>query len=208
MKKLILSLGIVLFAISILLSGCDNLTPKKKTVTNMPAGAELQEAYDALLKKIGITDPEIYEFSCLFNPSLTGKPENNHASMSMTLVNPSDKNKLIDYVYSLTDGTVIGPREVTLSVGRGSNEVFIEKYEEFQDNLFKRDYFPPFSKFDEMYKNAEEKAGYGEECYIRRFGVKIKRDSKEEISLEIKSTKSRTAYKMYYFDKNGNMTGK
>lgn len=207
MKRKISTLATVILSIGLLFTSCGQM-PTSKTYTAMPSGEEMQKAYDDLLKKADLTDPEFYEFSCSFKPSMTGKAEKNYASMAMTVVSPTDKNKLIEYIYMFHEGKITGPREITLSQGIGSDEVFIEKYEEFAGNLFKRDYFPAFSKVDEMCKVATEKANYGKACYVGRYNVEIKRDPKNDISITVNSTKSITASKTSFFDKDGNILEK
>ncbi len=175
--------------------------PSAKTYKNLPTGAEIEQAYNALIKKTGVAEPELLEIQAYFHKSIISDDKNS-ASVSINIVDPKNKNNVVEYSYSLASGSMSGPEKVTLSSGVGSNEKFLDKYEDFKEFLFKRSDFPAFSKVDEMVATAIEKSGYGTDCYVT--GFTWKSDNINKFSIGVQSTRSVTASKSSYFNKEGN----
>lgn len=170
-------------------------------LNEIASSAQIKTAFEAIEKVAGITDPELMELSM----GCHKMPGRVSTSFNVQMVSPKDKNKIINYSYDFKSGKVDEPREVTLSSGIGSDEKFIDKYEDFKDFLFKKEDMVSFDKYDAIYKKAIEISSYKpDECYIDN--VTVNREGKKVKNyLKVHSTKSVTAYKNMYFDKEGNV---
>ena len=102
----------------------------------MPDSDQIEEAYESILEKADVDDPELMEVWISFSKSIAGS-DRDDSHMSVKLVSPKDKNKVLWYRYDFPEKRVREPEEVTLTTGLGSTEKFIDTYEGFKSSLFK-----------------------------------------------------------------------
>ena len=167
---------------------------------------EYEGVLDKLLKKAGATDAEIMEISSNYRPARGVISTSN--TYTVQLVNPSDKNKIVEYRLDGEKGTITGPSAITLSQGVGSNEKFVDTYDGFKDHLFKKSDLD-FSKVPVIWKDALDRSAkeYNTECYVNNVDVEMKEignKMRPYYYVRIQSTRSITASKSYYYDGQGN----
>ncbi len=172
----------------------------------MPNGDQIEEAYEAVLKKIGASDdPELMEVYVGFSKSTTG-PAGDDSHLSVELVSPKDKNKIVSCRYDFNKRQAREPQEVTLTSGLGSTETFIDTYDGFKATLFKRADVLPFDKAGAIYEEAIAKSGYGaDKCYVTKFHCKRFPSNGLNTSIEVQSTRSGSASKGFAVDKEGHV---
>lgn len=168
----------------------------------MPDGDQLEEAYNAILEKANVDDPELMEVYISFGKSIAD-PNSDRAHISLQLVSPANKNKLVSYHYDFQGKQVEGPQEVTLTTGIGSSEKFIDTYDGFKASLFKKSDILDFDKADEVYRKAVAKSEYApKDCYVD--GLQFRYfPSGLRGSVAVQSTRSTSAHKSFYIDKAG-----
>lgn len=171
----------------------------------MPNGDQIAEAYDAILEKADADDPELMEVHVSFSKSITG-PERDDSNLSVKLVSPKDKNKIVFYRYDFPEKRVREPVDVTLTTGIGSTEKFIDTYDGFRASLFKKSDILHFDKADEVYQEAIAKSEYGaKDCYIDGLQFMYFPNGLRG-SVAVQSTRSSSAHKSFSIDREGNMT--
>lgn len=181
-------------------------TTEGKVLTELPNSSEMSEAMDLIIKKAGfssIDEVEFFELGSDYSPSII---EGNDASVYVeaTLVDKKDKNKLLNYTFTFSDGVVSEGEEVILTSGIGSSEEIVEGYESFKSNLFKMSDIPSFAKMDDMKKIALEKSGYKkDDQYISSYSSGYSHMGRFETYMFVKHKKVTTMSKSIYFDKNG-----
>ena len=177
----------------------------REVLHQMPNSDQIEEAYDAILEKADVDDPELMEVGIYFSKSITG-PESDDSHMSVQLVSPKNKNKILSYRYDFPEKRVREPREVTLTTGLGSTEKFIDTYDGFKASLFKKSDIMDFDKADDVYKEVIEKSGYGaDKCFVHDLQFKYFPTGLHG-SVDVQSTRSITASKGYDVDKAGQTT--
>lgn len=172
----------------------------------MPDGDQIEEAYEAILEKAGVDDPELMEVYINFDKD-EHDPANDRAHMGVQMVSPENKNKIVAYLYDFQNKQVEDPRELTLSTGLGSKETFIDTYDGFKDQLFKKSDITDFGKAEELYKEAIAKSGYEpKDCYVNQWQFKYDNNGVPRGDLGVQSTRSISARKGFSVDKAGNLT--
>lgn len=171
----------------------------------MPDGDQIEEAYDAILEKADVDDPELMEVHISFSKSITG-PERDDSNLSVKLVSPKNKNKIVFYRYDFPEKRVREPVEVTLTTGIGSTEKFIDTYDGFKTSLFKKSDILDFDQVDEVYQEAIAKSEYGaKDCYVDGLQFTYFPNGLRG-SVAVQSTRSTSAHKNFSIDKKGIMT--
>ena len=177
----------------------------REVLHQMPDSDQIKEAYDAILEKAGIDDPELMEVHVSFSRSMAG-PEQDDSNLSVKLVSPQDKNKIVFYRYDFPEKRVREPMEVTLTTGLGSTEKFIDTYDGFKASLFKRSDILDFDKADDVYQQAIARSDYKpEDCYVDGLQFMYFPNGLRG-SVGVQSTRSTSAHKSFSVDKDGNMT--
>lgn len=167
---------------------------------------EIEKAIETLKKKIDNSPLEILELRDNFSKSIIRASDDNNY-IYLKVVSKADKNKIVEYTYNYAQDNVTGPVPVTLSQGIGSNEKFIEKYEEFKPFLFTETEMPDLKKLPSILADAIKRSGYGEECHVENCTIqRSEQDEKGaiEISVSVQSNKSITASKTFTYDAAGN----
>ena len=132
----------------------------------MPDSYQIEEAYGTTLEKAGTGDPKLMEVQVRFSKSIAG-PERDDSNLSVKLVSPQNKNKIVSYRYDFLEKRVREPVDVTLMTGIGSTEKFTDTYDGFKASLFKKSDILDFDKADDAYREAITKSGYGpKDCYL------------------------------------------
>ena len=169
----------------------------------MPTGDQIEEAYDAILDKAGVKDPELLEVYISFSKSIAS-PQSDRAHMSMQLVSPQNKNKVVHYLYDFGKKQVEGPQEVTLSSGLGAKEEFIDTYDGFKNGLFRKSEIMDFDEADDVYKKAIAKSGYTpKDSYVDNLQFKYSPRVGLKGIVSVQSTRSSSASRHYSVDKAG-----
>ncbi|GAB3643417.1 hypothetical protein [Spirosoma arcticum] len=184
----------------------DDLENRGDIQHQMPDGDQIEEAYEAILEKAGVDDPELMEVYISFNKS-NNDPAGDRAHMSVQMVSPENKNKIVAYSYDFQGKQVEDPREVTLSSGLGSKEKFIDTYDGFKEVLFKKSDITDFDKAEDVYKEAIAKSGYEpKDCYVDQLQFKYDNNGVPRGDVGVQSTRSISAHKGFSVDKEGNLT--
>ena len=171
----------------------------------MPDGDQIQEAYDAILEKAGVDDPELLEIEIDFSKSIAGA-DRDDSNLSLKLVSPKDRNKILFYRYDFPKKKVREPEEVTLTTGIGSTEKFIDTYDGFKASLFKKSDIMDFDKADDVYKETIDKSTYGaDKCYVSSLHFMYFPTGLSG-RVSVQSTRSSSASKSFLVDKDGNAT--
>ncbi|GAB3495473.1 hypothetical protein GCM10027341_12890 [Spirosoma knui] len=171
----------------------------------MPDGDQIDEGYKAILEKAGVDDPELLELYVNFSKSSIER-EKDRADLSLKLVSPTDKNKIVSYRYDFQNKEVEGPQEVTLSTGIGSREAFIDTYDGFKNSLFRKQAIVDFDQAGDIYQAAIAKSGYKpEDCYVNQLQFMYFPNGLRG-SVAVQSTRSPSAHKSFSVDKEGNLT--
>lgn len=171
----------------------------------MPDGDQIEEAYDAILEKADVDDPELMEVHVSFSKS-SMNPEQDDSNLSVKLVSPQNKNKIVFYRYDFPQKRVREPVEVTLTTGIGSTEKFIDTYDGFKASLFKKSDILDFDKVDEVYQEAITKSEYGpNDCYVDGLQFMYFPNGLRG-SVAVQSTRSTSAHKNFSIDRRGTMT--
>lgn len=183
--------------------GC-NSNEATHTILGTKEG-EIEKAVDALKKKIDNSPLEILEFRNQYSKSII-KASDDNDYVYIKVVSKADKNKIVEYDYNFLQDNVTGPTPVTLSEGIGSNEKFIEKYEEFKPFLFTEKDMPDWKKVPAMFADAIKRSGYGDDCYVESYFVERAQNETGNVQarISVQSTKSRTASKYFTYDASGN----
>ena len=106
------------------------------------------------------------EVQVSFSKSIAG-PERDDSNLSVKLVSPQNKNKIVFYRYDFPEKRVREPVDATLTTGIGSTEKFIDTYDGFKASLFKKSDILDFDKADDAYREAIIKSGYEpKDCYL------------------------------------------
>lgn len=177
----------------------------REVLHQMPGSDQLSEAYDAILEKAGTRDPELMEVEIHFSKSISSAASDD-SHMSVKLVSPADKNKVLFYRYDYPKKEVREPREVTLTTGLGSTEKFIDTYDGFKASLFKKSDIMDFDKADDAYEKAVARSEYGaDKCYVDALQFKYFPNGLRG-SVSVQSTRSRSASKSFSIAKDGTMT--
>ena len=183
-------------------SGTEN---ERQVLHQMPDGDQIEEAYEAILEKADVDDPELMEVHVSFSKSIAG-PERDDSNLSVKLVSPKDKNKIVFYRYDFPEKRVREPVEVTLTTGIGSTEKFIDTYDGFKASLFKKSDILDFDKADDVYQEAIAKSEYGpKDCYVDGLQFMYFPNGLRG-SVAVQSTRSTSAHKSFSIDREGNMT--
>ena len=178
---------------------------KAAVLHQMPDDDQIEEAYDAILEKAGVDDPELMEIAVNFSRSIAG-PDHDDSHMSVKLVSPTNKNKILFYRYDFPENQVREPEEVTLTTGIGSTEKFIDTYDGFKASLFKKSEILDFEKADEVYKEAIAKSEYGaDKCYVDALQFMYFPNGLQG-RVSVQSTRSTSASKSFIVDKSGQTT--
>lgn len=177
----------------------------RQGLLQIPDGDLLEEGYEAILEKADVDDPELMEVHLNFSKSISELAANS-VTLSVQLVSPKDKNKLVEYEYDFNKKQVDGPTEVTITTGLGSTEKFIDTYDGFKQALFKKEDIMDFEKADEVYEQAIAKSGYeSKDCYVQRLDFEYDAAGKLDGYVSVQSTRSITANKSFSVDKEGNV---
>lgn len=172
----------------------------------MPTGDQIDEGYEAILEKADVDDPELMEVYISFSKS-TASPENERAHMSVQMVSPQNKNKMVQYQYDFGKKEIEGPQEMTLSSGLGAKEEFIDTYDGFKDGLFKKSEIMDFDEADDVYEKAIAKSKYEpKDCYVDNLQFKYSPRVGLKGSVGVQSTRSTSAHKNFVVDKSGTVT--
>ena len=178
---------------------------ENEVLHQMPDSDQIQDAYEAILEKAGTDDPELMEVDVHFSRSIAG-PNRDDSHMSVKLVSPEDKNKVLYCRYDFPEKRVREPEEVTLTTGIGSTEKFIYTYDGFKDSLFKKSDILDFDKADEVYKDAIAKSEYGsDKCYVDALQFMYFPNGLQW-RVSVQSTRSTSASKSFIVDKSGQTT--
>lgn len=176
---------------------------KGEAIHQMPDGDQLSEAYQAVLDKAGVDDPELLEVYISFSKSIAS-PESERAHMSVQMVSPQDKNKIVQYQYDFGKKEIEGPEPVTLSSGLGAKEEFIDTYDGFKDVLFKKSDIMDFEEADDVYEKAIVKSGYAlKDCYVDNLQFKYSPRVGLKGQVGVQSTRSTSASRHYSVEKTG-----
>ncbi len=171
----------------------------------MPDSDQIADAYDAMLAKAGADDPELMEVAIHFSRSMGGSSRDD-SHMSVKLVSPENKNKILYCRYDFSKKQVREPQEVTLTTGMGSTEKFIDTYDGFKSSLFKESDILNFDKADEVYEEAISKSEYGvDKCYVSSLQFMYFPNGLQG-RVEVQSTRSTSANKKFIVDKSGQIT--
>ena len=178
---------------------------EKDVLHQMPDGDQIEEAYEAILEKAGVDDPELLEIEVDFSRDLD-TPSRDDSNLSLKLVSPKDKNKILFYRYDFPEKKVREPEEVTLTMGIGSTEKFIDTYDGFKASLFKKSDIMDFDKADDVYKETIDKSTYGaDKCYVSNLHFMYFPTGLSG-RVSVQSTRSGSASKSFLVDKSGNAT--
>lgn len=176
---------------------------KSVAIHQMPDSDQIEEGYEAITDKADVDDPELLEVYISFSKSIAS-PESERAHMSVQMVSPQDKNKIVQYQYDFGKKEVEGPQPVTLSSGLGAKEEFIDTYDGFKDGLFKKSEIMDFDKADDVYEKAIAKSGYApKDCYVDNLQFKYSPRVGLKGSVGVQSTRSTSAHRNYSVDKAG-----
>ena len=174
------------------------------TLHEMPDEDLIEDAYEAILDKADVSDPEFMEIWVSFSKSIGGA-DRDDSHMSIQMVSPDDRNKIVSYRYDFPEKRLREPVEVTLTTGLGTREEFIDTYDDFKASLFKKSEIMDFDDIDELYKEAIEKSGYTpKDCYVNDLQFKYFPNGLRG-GLSVQSTRSSSAYKGFTIDKEGNI---
>lgn len=176
---------------------------KSVAIHQMPDSDQIEEGYEAILDKADVDDPELMEIYISFSKSIAN-PESERAHMSVQMVSPKNKNKIVQYQYDFGKKEVEGPNEMTLSSGLGAKEEFIDTYDGFKDGLFKKAEIMDFDKADDVYEKAIAKSGYEpKDCYVNNLQFKYSPRVGLKGIVDVQSTRSTSASRHYSVDKAG-----
>lgn len=167
---------------------------------------ELEKVYNALKDKINNKALEILDFNDYFSKNNINQYVHNNNTIRIKVVSEKDKNKIVEYDYDYVGDNITGPTPVTLSEGMGSNEKFIEKYEEFKPFLFTEKDMPDWKKIPAMFADAIKRSEYGTDCYVKDYTVERAQNETGavEARISVQSNKSITASKSFTYDAAGN----
>ncbi|MBD2705638.1 hypothetical protein IC229_33830 [Spirosoma sp. BT702] len=175
----------------------------RNVLHQMPDSDQIEDGYEAILKKADVDDPELLEVYVNFSKSIVGA-DSDDAHMSLQMVSPKDKNKIVSYRYMFGNEAVEGPEEVTISAGIGASEKFIDTYDGFKQVLFRKSDIMDFDKADDVYKEAVTKSGYdAKDCYVHQLMFKYMGNGELRGDVSVQSTRSTTAHKSFSVDKQG-----
>ncbi len=220
-----LNQSIITLSISLILTSCGSDKPTTETASSisqsepetvketsenngvvmhqMPTGDQIEEGYEAILDKADVDDPELMEVYISFSKSIAS-PESERSHMSVQMVSPQNKNKLVQYQYDFGKKEIEGPQEMTLSSGLGAKEEFIDTYDGFKDGLFKKSEITDFDEADDIYEKAIAKSGYEpKDCYVDNLQFKYSPRIGLKGQVGVQSTRSTSAHKNYSVDKGG-----
>ncbi len=176
---------------------------KPVAIHQMPDSDQIEEGYEAITDKADVDDPELMEIYISFSKSIAN-PESERAHMSVQMVSPQNKNKVVQYLYDFGKKEVEGPQEVTLSSGLGAKEEFIDTYDGFKNVLFKKSDIMDFDEADEVYEKAIAKSGYEpKDCYVDNLQFKFSPRVGLKGIVDVQSTRSTSASRHYSVDKAG-----
>jgi hypothetical protein len=176
---------------------------KGEVMHQMPTGDQIDEGYEAILEKADVDDPELLEVYVSFSKSIDS-PEIERAHMSVQMVSPQNKNKVVQYLYDFGKKEIEGPKEVTLSSGLGAKEEFIDTYDGFKGSLFKKSEIMDFDEADDVYEKAIAKSRYEpKDCYVNNLQFKYSPRVGLNGDVSVQSTRSTSAHKTFVVDKAG-----
>jgi hypothetical protein len=177
----------------------------ENTLHQMPTGDQIEEAYDAILDKADVKDPELMEVQISFSRHISSS-DRDDANLSVKMVSPENRNKVMFYRYDFGKQQVRAPAEVTLTTGIGSTEKFIDTYDGFKASLFKKSDILDFDKADAVYTDAIAKSAYGpDKCYVNNLHFMYFPNGLQG-RVEVQSTRSSSASKSFIVDKSGQTT--
>ena len=171
----------------------------------MPDGDQINEAYEAILKKAGTDDPELMEVQVSFSKHISSA-DRDDANLSVKLVSPENRNKIVFYRYDFGKQQVREPVDVTLTTGMGNTEQFIDTYDGFKASLFKKSAILDFDRADDVYRDAIAKSAYGpDKCYVNSLQFMYFPNGLQG-RVAVQSTRSSSASKSFIVDKSGQTT--
>ena len=177
----------------------------ESAIHQMPTGDQIEEAYDAILDKADVKDPELMEVQISFSKHISSS-DRDDANLSVKMVSPENKNKIVFYRYDFDKQQVREPVEVTLSSGIGNTEKFIDTYQGFKASLFKKSEILDFDKADDVYKDVIAKSAYGpDKCYVDNLQFMYFPNGLQG-RVAVQSTRSSSASKSFIVDKAGQTT--
>lgn len=178
---------------------------EKDVLHQMPDSDQIADAYDAILEKAGADDPELMEVAVHFSRSIGGASRDD-SHMSVTLVSPENKNKILYCRYDFSEKRVREPVEQTLTTGMGSTEKFIDTYDGFKASLFKESDILDFDKADAVYEEAISRSEYGaDKCYVNGLQFMYFPNGLQG-RVSVQSSRSTSANKSFIVDKSGQIT--
>ena len=177
----------------------------ENAIHQMPTGDQIEEAYEAILDKADVKDPELMEIQVSFSRHISGS-DRDDANLSVKMVSPENKNKIVFYRYDFDKQQVREPVEVTLSSGIGNTEKFIDTYDGFKTSLFKKSQILDFDKADDVYKDAIAKSAYRpDKCHVNNLQFMYFPNGLQG-RVAVQSTRSSLASKSFIVDKTGQTT--
>ncbi|MBO0929747.1 hypothetical protein [Fibrella aquatilis] len=177
----------------------------KNVLHQMPTSNQINEAYEAILDKADVKDPELMEVQVSFSKSISSS-DRDDANLTVKMVSPQNKNKIVFYRYDFDKQQVREPVEVTLTTGIGSTEKFIDTYDGFKASLFRKSDILDFDKADDVYKDAIAKSAYGaDKCYVDNLQFMYFPNGLHG-RVAVQSTRSTSASKSFIVDKTGQTT--
>ena len=171
----------------------------KEGLHEMPDEDLIEDAYEAIVDQADVSDPELMEVHVSFSKGVSGA-DRDDSHLSVKMVSPEDKNKILYYRCDFNEKRLREPAEVTLTSGLGTTEKFIDTYDGFKESLFKKSEIMDFDDIDEVYEAAIEKSGYApKDCYVSDLQFMYFPNGLRG-SVSVQSTRSSSAYKGFTID--------